>query len=266
MTRILHLSDLHFGRDRAELLEPLVTLETELKPDLVAVSGDFTQRARRREFMTAARFLERLGAPWIAVPGNHDISLTNLPLRLLDPWGRYRGFITPDLSPRIDMGGVTAIGLNTVNPMAHESGRIHGRLLRQIATARQESPERTLVVVMHHPLEHPRGLKKPEVRRAREGMSALGEAGADIVLAGHLHTGRVAPFQAAPGILLVQAGTGLSTRVRGEPNMLNLLEIEPGRVNVRRFEAQDQPRFEETGQSVFTRTPGDPTEAWVQSM
>lgn len=263
MRRILHLSDLHFGRTRPELLEPLLDLARRLAPDLVAVSGDLTQRARRGQFVEAARFLARIEAPWLAVPGNHDISLDNPVVRLLDPWGRYRSLIQDDLSPRWQDEELTVIGLNTVNRYAHQSGRIGRRQLRVIAQAAQDRPQRTLVVVMHHPPEHPADSTKPPMRHAGRGVAALVRAGADIVLSGHLHNARVTPLTAAPGILLVQAGTGLSTRLRSEPNTVNLLEVEPGHVRVDRWAAFDRPAYEVIESARFLRDlerPGSPWE------
>lgn len=262
MRRILHLSDLHFGRTRPDLLEPLLDLARRLAPDLVAVSGDLTQRARRGQFVEAAKFLKRIEAPWLAVPGNHDISLDNVLVRLLDPWGRYRGLIHDDLSPRWEDEALSVVGLNTVNRYAHQTGRIGRRQLRVIAQAAQDTPHKTLVVVMHHPPEHPEGSTKRPMRHAGRGVEALAQAGADIVLSGHLHNAHVAPLTAAPGILLVQAGTGLSTRLRSEPNTVNLLEIEPGHVRVHRWAAFERPAYEVIETARFVRDLGRADSGW----
>ncbi|WP_210528483.1 metallophosphoesterase family protein [Rubellimicrobium arenae] len=262
MRRILHISDLHFGRTRPDLLDPLVALAAETTPDLVAISGDFTQRARRGQFVEAAAFLDRLRSPWLAVPGNHDVSLDNVMIRLLDPWGRYRSLIHHDLSPRHEDEEITVIGLNTVNRYVHQAGRIGRSQLRSIATAFQENPQKTVVVVMHHPPEHPLGSDKRLMRHSAQGVEALRKAGADIVLSGHLHNAHVAPLTAAPGVLLVQAGTGLSTRLRNEPNTLNLLTIEPGHVRIDRYAAFEKPVFEIIETAWFGRDPSDPNAPW----
>jgi 3',5'-cyclic AMP phosphodiesterase CpdA len=238
--RLVHLSDLHFGRTRRELLEPLLELVRSLRPDLVALSGDLTQRARRSQFLEAASFLRRLSAPWLAVPGNHDIPLHNPLVRLLDPWGRWRSLIHREVTPRYEDGAMAVVGLNTVNRYAHQSGRIGRGQLRRIRAIGRDDPGRTLVVVMHHPPEHPQGSDKRLMRHAGRGVAALREAGADIVLSGHLHDSHVAPLTAAPGILLVQAGTGLSTRLRDEPNTLNLLLVGRGEVQVDRYAAEER--------------------------
>src|SRR6266850_3541000 len=99
MRTIIHLSDLHFGRVDRRIVAPLVAAIDELAPDLVAVSGDFTQRARTREFTEARAFLETLRFPRLVVPGNHDVPLYNVARRFLSPLGRYRRFIAEDLQP-----------------------------------------------------------------------------------------------------------------------------------------------------------------------
>lgn len=265
MRRILHVSDLHFGRTRPDLVEPLVQLCADLSPDLVAASGDFTQRARRSQFVDAKAFLDRLSAPWLAVPGNHDISLDNVLVRVLDPWGRYRALIHDDLSPRWEDEELCVIGLNTVNRFAHQAGRIGDAAVAQIGAAYRESPDKTLVVVMHHPLEHPPGSDKAPMRHRLRGVEALGKAGADIVLSGHLHHHHVAPLSTAPGILLVQAGTGLSTRVREEPNTLNFLTISPGQLRIDRYAARGTDSFAVEETAFFARHGAGPEARWERA-
>jgi 3',5'-cyclic AMP phosphodiesterase CpdA len=97
MRTIVHLSDLHFGRVDQQLIEPLIKTISEIKPDLVAVSGDLTQRARSRQFVEARAFLDALPEPQIVVPGNHDIPLHNIFARFLGPLDKYRRYITDDL-------------------------------------------------------------------------------------------------------------------------------------------------------------------------
>ena len=99
MRTVVHLSDLHFGRVDPGMIEPLVTTVKALQPDLVAISGDLTQRAREREFREARTFLARLPSPQIVVPGNHDLPLHNVFKRFVDPLRLYRRCITDNLEP-----------------------------------------------------------------------------------------------------------------------------------------------------------------------
>ncbi|WP_223427880.1 metallophosphoesterase family protein [Tateyamaria pelophila] len=78
MKRLLHVSDLHFGRDRPELLSPLIDKINTLAPDLVAISGDLTQRARAAQFARARELIDRIESLVLVVPGNHDTPLDNL--------------------------------------------------------------------------------------------------------------------------------------------------------------------------------------------
>ncbi len=242
--RILHISDLHFGRDRPELLRPLIDTINGLTPDLVAISGDFTQRARLGQYRAARAFLTKLNAPWLAVPGNHDTPLDNLIVRFLTPWRRYRHYIHPDLEPVWRDAEIVVIGVNTVNRWSWQRGRIGGRTLRRIAAELGEVKTRTRIAMLHHPLEHGPEVDKRLMRGADAALSALERSGVDIVLSGHLHTWHARPFVDRAGVLFVQAGTGLSTRTRGEPNDFNLLTIEDDTVEIAQWTAGD-------GETVF---------------
>lgn len=237
MKRIVHLSDLHFGRDRPELLEPLVGAVNAAAPDLVAISGDLTQRALTREFRAARALLDRLDAPWLSVPGNHDISLHNPLHRLIVPWKRYRAIIAEDLEPVHMDPEMTVLGVNTVNRFAHQSGRFTPGMLERIDTMLGPDPERVRVIVAHHPLEHGAGTAKRPMRGRRAALEGLAEAHVDVVLSGHLHSWMAQPFARQDGrrnFLQVHAGTGLSTRLRGEENDFNQLDLAPGEITVTR--------------------------------
>src|SRR5919112_3894904 len=112
MRRIVHLSDLHFGRVNPALIDPLTKLIHELQPHLVAVSGDLTQRARSYQFQQARAFLDTLPKPQIVVPGNHDIPLHNVFARFLEPLTKYKRYITEDLQPAYANEEVVVIGVN----------------------------------------------------------------------------------------------------------------------------------------------------------
>lgn len=256
--RILHISDLHFGRDRADLLEPLIATANAMAPDLIAISGDFTQRARHRQFAQARAFLDRLEPPVLCVPGNHDTPLENLWVRLATPWARYRRYIDRDTEPERDDGVLSVVGVNTVNPYAWQRGRIGRHAVIRARRAFADEPEgRVKVVVLHHPLEHTPDVDKRLMTGARKALAGLSEAGTDIVLSGHLHNWRAGPFVEAEGVLLVQAGTGLSTRVRGEPNDINLLTVAPGQVTIERLVAREgETAFTHERRATYRKTDG----------
>ncbi len=116
MARLIHLSDLHFGAHDPRLVEAVEQRIHEEKPDLVVVSGDFTQRARTEQFREACEFLERLrdaGHEVLGVPGNHDVPLYDVLRRFLSPLTRYKRFIDDELCPFHEVAGATVLGINT---------------------------------------------------------------------------------------------------------------------------------------------------------
>lgn len=259
MTRVLHLSDLHFGRTDPHLLEPLLNAANALQPALVVISGDLTQRARVAQFAEARAFIDRLAAPVLCVPGNHDTPLDNLFLRFLRPWGRYRRFISADLEPAYRGGGLVVVGVNTVNRFAWQQGRLPSRAIARARVAFAEAQDAARIVVLHHPLELTPGASKPVMRAAPHALDGFAQAGAEIILSGHLHATHIAPFIRAPGLLFVQAGT-LSTRTRGEENSFNCLDLSPGRAEIAAFVLDAQGGFRQSAAAVFTRQGTD----WVR--
>ncbi|SNR43743.1 metallophosphoesterase family protein [Puniceibacterium sediminis] len=259
MTRIVHLSDLHFGRDRPELLDPLIAHVNGLRPDLVLISGDLTQRARNHQFAAARRLMDQLDAQVLAVPGNHDTPLDNLYVRLLRPWVRFRRHIARDLEPCVSGKDFVVVSLNTTDPLAWQRGRLRRSSLRRASAflSGEEDRDKIGIVMMHHPPEHDTNVGKRLMRGADKGLLHLRDCGADIVLCGHLHSWRVAPFRAARSLLLVQAGTGLSTRMRGEPNDLNLLILEDGAVVIEHHVSEgEELAFRCESRSVFRKRDG----------
>lgn len=243
MRRLVHISDLHFGRDRVEVLDPLIAAVNRLDPHLVVISGDLTQRATERQFAAAAGFIARLRGPVLTIPGNHDLPLHNLFLRLFMPWRRYRRWISPDLEPSFADDEMVVMGVNTVNRFAWQQGWFRNRAMRRIVTefAKVED-NRIRVVVVHHPLEQRPEDHKSLMRNASPGIKALSAAGTDVVLSGHLHSWWADPFATVAGrisALQVHAGTSLSNRLRGEINDFNLLEIEAEKITVLRHAFSD---------------------------
>jgi 3',5'-cyclic AMP phosphodiesterase CpdA len=258
MRTIVHLSDLHFGRSRAELVEPLLQAIRAAAPDLVVISGDLTQRARVRQFQEARLFLDRIAAPHLIVPGNHDVPLDNPAVRLLSPWRRYRRWIGPRLEPGFRDEELDVVGVNTVNALDWQRGRITPRTVARLCAAFEAQGERTRIVVAHHPFAHEAEEHKALMRGADKALHGLAACGADIVLCGHLHVGRAEPSVVEVGraraMLLVQAGTGLSTRLRGAANDFNLLGIRPGHVVIERMQVDARSlAFALAGTTTFRR-------------
>jgi 3',5'-cyclic AMP phosphodiesterase CpdA len=261
---IVHLSDLHFGRSDPQLVEPLISAINELDPNLVAVSGDLTQRARSQQFQEARAFLDNLPQPKIVVPGNHDIPLYNVYNRFLRPLGKYRRYITDDLLPLYNDGEMIVIGVSTARSLVVKGGRINQEQLAHVKERFCELPDEVVkVLVTHHPFDLPSGHDDGDlVGRAKMAMAGLAECGADLFLAGHLHvshTGNTAQRYKIEGhsALIVQAGTAISTRGRGETNSFNVIRLQHPTISVDRwswnlakglFQSANEERFRQTDQ------------------
>ncbi len=242
MKTIAHLSDIHFGAIDAAIIEPLVKILSELSPDLIAVSGDLTQRARTAQFVAARAFLDRLPQPQIVVPGNHDVPLYNIFRRFARPLDKYRRYITDDLQPFYADDEIAVAGINTARSLTIKGGRINEE---QIATLRDKlcglGENIAKIVVTHHPFDLPAGhLDSDIVGRAPLAMQTLAECGVDVFLAGHMHimhTGHTAERYKVAGhsALVIQAGTATSTRHRGEENSFNVIRIVGVKISTERF-------------------------------
>jgi 3',5'-cyclic AMP phosphodiesterase CpdA len=252
--RIAHLSDLHFGHHDEGIAGGLAADIASQRPGLIVVSGDFTQDGTEDEFEAARAFLDTLPAPLFAVPGNHDIPAANLFRRFLDPYGLYRRHIADDLEPFLQMGGVAFAGIKTSRRMQMNLNWSHGAISReQLADLGERfemaHPDAVRVVVAHHPLLQPeQTTSKPMrlVRRADLALQTFAALGVRLVLSGHFHLSYVrkhqgtanegvpsGPRQAAAAPLLVaQASSTTSTRLRGEANAYNLIDIADHRLTI----------------------------------
>jgi 3',5'-cyclic AMP phosphodiesterase CpdA len=264
MRTIAHLSDLHFGRVDPALVAPLVASITEAAPDVIAVSGDLTQRARGGQFQEAREFLDSLpNVPQIVVPGNHDVPLWNAFKRFVQPLDNFRRYITDDLSPFYSDAEIAVVGVNTARSLTVKYGRINEQQVARVRELLCELGEGvTKIVVTHHPFDLPEGHDEAElVGRARMAMETLAACGADVLLAGHLHVGHTGQTAkryeiANHSALVVQAGTATSTRVRGEMNSFNLLRVKRPHVNVVRYSFNsDKNSFAPASSEHFQHTP-----------
>ena len=168
--RIAHLSDLHFGHHAELVAGSLAADIASQHPDLIVVSGDFTQIGTRAEFALARAFLDTLTAPVFAVPGNHDVPAVNVLKRLFDPYRDYRRYIAADLEPFIEMDGVAIAGIRTVRRMRPgldwAQGLISRRQLAGLdARFARAAPDALRIIVAHHPLLMPEGPMQKPMRR-----------------------------------------------------------------------------------------------------
>jgi 3',5'-cyclic AMP phosphodiesterase CpdA len=242
-TRLLHLSDLHFGRgDKPESIEALGRLVEETAPQLVIASGDLTHRGRRDQHEHAAAFLRGLELPLLAIPGNHDIPYT-FPHRFTSPWREFER-LWGTTEPVHQADGLVVVGLNSVRPWRHQSGRLRDEQVRRAARELAQAPEGTyrIVALHHHLLGAPWRSRKKPVARRNHVLAALVEAGADLILAGHIHQSTIAERRefelATPGgehavVVSIAPGFGQPRpHRRGEARGLHVYELEQAQLRV----------------------------------
>lgn len=230
MTRLAQISDLHFGAESPGLADALAETLNRLAPDAVIASGDFTQYGRRREFAAARAFFDRLDAPVVAAPGNHDTPYLNLAARAARPWGRFDKLLGDGVVPRWRSPNAAVETLQTARGLQARLdwslGRANPAHVQTVGEA-LAGFDGLKVVAAHHPLDAPGGLKgRAKTRGGREAARRLAACGVDLVVTGHLHQVFALPHRRPDGgaCWFVGAGTALSHRTRGEPPSFNLFE------------------------------------------
>lgn len=233
MSVLIQISDTHFGTERAPVVEALLRFIHGAAPSLVVLSGDITQRARRSQFDAARAFADRLGpVPLLAIAGNHDLPLMNLPMRLLDPYRGFKRAFGPVLEPVHRSVDWLVVGVKTTRRWRHENGEVSKAQVERVAAQlARAAPEQMRLVVVHQPVAVPTEVDVQNLLRGHEGaVQRWVEAGADAILGGHIHLPYVLPLPSASGTAAprrawcVQAGTAVSARVRHEAgNSVNLL-------------------------------------------
>jgi 3',5'-cyclic AMP phosphodiesterase CpdA len=232
VTRLFHVSDLHFGREDKEAVAWfLQTVRTEM-PDAVICTGDLTMRARSHEFEAAARYLEQIPVPLTIEPGNHDLPYFNPWDRLFRPYRRF-GRVERMIERPLDLQHVTVVPLKTTARFQWRHNWSWGvvsrsSLARAVEMVRAAAPGHLVIVACHHPLVDKEGLdSQGRTMRGREALQELADAGAHATLSGHVHD----PFDiehliAGRTIRTIGAGT-LSERTRATPPSFNELRIGP---------------------------------------
>ncbi|HEX5436052.1 MAG TPA: metallophosphoesterase [Gemmatimonadaceae bacterium] len=267
MTSVLHLSDLHFGTPAVpEQVEAIEVIIQEEQFDVVAISGDLSQRSRAGEFLRARAFIRdaKRVSQTIVVPGNHDVKWWRSPLgvgnsRVL--YENYRAYISPELQPVLRVPGATFVGLNTAHGVTrhtltwdpHDIGVIGDLRRRQIAHAREvfdaAPPSDVRVVVMHHNPMKGEISGRHGLVNTRRVLGAFADLGVDLVLCGHDHQEAIHYVEhTRRGTVISTAGT-LSSRSRGgRPSSLNVIAVTEGTIEI-------ATRIWTPGQHTFVRGP-----------
>ena len=243
--RLLHVSDLHAGtHEDREVERALARLVERLDPQLVVASGDLAHRGRLEQLERAADLLRSLGPPVLAVPGNHDLPYT--PARFVRPWTAFER-VWETTEPTASAPGLHVVGLNSARPFRHQGGALSRAQLKRAAErlAAAETGALRVAVLHHHLIGAPwRAARKRPVSRRNHVLRALLDAGADLILAGHIHQGAVSERhdfevvgdEAHTAVVAVAPGLGQPRPRRlGEARGLHLHEADAEAIVVRTF-------------------------------
>jgi 3',5'-cyclic AMP phosphodiesterase CpdA len=271
MLTLVHGSDLHFGPPHdPEVAEGFLHATETLEPDLIVLSGDFTQRAKISEYEEAKRYIDLLpGVPKVLTPGNHDVPLYRVFERLLTPHRNYRRYVQENLDTVTQISGLTVVALDSTAPW---SAIVNGRITRrQMDFARQafwEAPvgDLKIAVTHHHLAPAPDYERDHPLPRAKAILGQFHGMGVELVLGGHLHRSYIAnSLDVCPGLsderglVLVQCGTTTSRRGRARERARNSFNVV--RVHRTRFEVthclylRDRRRFSPVSVHTFPRAP-----------
>jgi 3',5'-cyclic AMP phosphodiesterase CpdA len=260
--RLLHLSDPHFGTEVPPVVEAVVQLAQALAPDVLVLSGDVTQRARRAQFAAAQQFVERLPAPHrIVIAGNHDVPLYDVPTRALSPYRHFQRHFGDELEPALERDDLKLLAVRTTRRWRHKHGEVDAAQIERVAgELRSARPEQLRIVVVHQPMHVPRPEDEHNLlRNAEAAARAWSRAGADLVLGGHIHLPFLLPMSEryaglSRELWAVNAGTAVSQRIRHEaPNSLNVIEYEQGAAGcrVQRWDCHPPKPFERVAEQVI---------------
>jgi 3',5'-cyclic AMP phosphodiesterase CpdA len=243
--RLLHVSDLHAGtHEEREVEQALARLVERLAPQLVVASGDLAHRGRLEQLERAADLLRSLGPPVLAVPGNHDLPYT--PARFVRPWTAFER-VWETTEPTTSAPGLHVVGLNSARPFRHQGGALSRAQLERAAErlAAAEAGALRVAVLHHHLIGAPwRAARKRPVSRRNHVLRALLDAGADLILAGHIHQAAVSERhdfevvgdEAHTAVVAVAPGLGQPRPRRlGEARGLHLHEADAEAIVVRTF-------------------------------
>jgi 3',5'-cyclic AMP phosphodiesterase CpdA len=261
MRRIAHLSDLHFGTETPHVLDELAESVREFAPHLLVVTGDLTQRARKRQFEAARRFLDSLAFPQLIIPGNHDIAPLYMPIqRVLSPYARYHRYIHHELDGAFYDEELLVLAFSSVQPFRVKEGTVSRRQLEWIAEYSQRFPTQLRMLAAHHPLVQAETERPTRpLRRHSALMNVLDQADIAVCLSGHLHKSfsglAVSPLDDAGSVLAVHASTATSTRLRGHANAYNRLTLDGSILRIDAV-AYDGQAFRALATSAYERKAG----------
>ena len=237
MALLLQISDTHFGTEQPPVVAALEHLIEHACPDLLVISGDITQRARRSQFARARAFVDRLSVRnVVAIPGNHDIPMFNVLLRAFAPYSNYRRAFGDELEPEWRSDDMCVLCVNTTRAYRRKDGEVSEEQIARVSADLRNADSRQLrVVIIHQPVHVIRDKDETNLLHGYEGaVREWSSAGADLIMGGHIHLPYVRELgerlQDLPRrVWAVQAGTAVSSRIRRKaPNSVNLVRYQAG--------------------------------------
>lgn len=234
---IVHISDPHFGTEDSATAAKLIKSIDDIRPDVVVVSGDLTQRALNKQYKKAKSFLDNIPFPKLVIPGNHDIPLYNLFRRFTKPFAKYHRFISDEEYPEYQSDKIALIGVNSCTPFRSQSGRVKDEYIEHLKIYFAEIDKHKIKgVVVHHNIIPFEGLKGSSVLvNAEKFLSEMNKCGVDLIFAGHLHKSLAMTYNETGiknNLLMLQAGTCMSHRIRKEKNTFLIIKTGPDKIDV----------------------------------
>jgi 3',5'-cyclic AMP phosphodiesterase CpdA len=280
VTKVAHVSDLHFGRPASsERLDSLRELIAEIEPDAVAISGDLTQRCTRKEFAQAREYLDKIRevAPYVVIPGNHDIRWLGSVARNMGglfrqqahnfKYSRYTKYISEDLSPSLEVEGAVIAGLNTAHGITRGSitkrfrdlgviGYVkHADIERVREAFENASPHAARIVMIHHNPIRGELTGRHGLANTEQALHAFASLGTELILCGHDHLQALHTVErGVPGLVISTAGT-ISNRIRpGRASSFNLVNIDERNLRITTYAWQNPEGFIPSDERLFPRT------------
>lgn len=240
MTRLLHLSDPHFGAVDTAAAEAFLSHARSHSHDFTVLSGDLTMRARRTELEAAYNFVSTIPRPRLVIPGNHDIPAANQPFdRFFRPFRRYSRWFGADLEPVHRGDDFHLVSLNSTRAFGFHKDWSEGilsaeQLDRCVSRFQEDDAPRFRILTLHHPLLAPPGYARAVVKPLPDLLRTLGEARVDLVLCGHFHRSQLATAGLLEGwkCVVSQAPTVCSTRLQGEPQGFHEIRFSEGSLEI----------------------------------
>ncbi|MBA2653147.1 MAG: metallophosphoesterase [Tatlockia sp.] len=225
--RIIQISDLHFGMHNPTIIDAFLKDIEVLKPELVLISGDLTQRAKEQQYKLLLDFLKKLSIPFLAVPGNHDIPLFNPISRLFQPFKHYKKYISSELESHFRNEEVNILGVNSVDQYKIKDGKLSENTLNRIKSHFSATSEQINILFFHHNLNYFSGMHHP-LNNAEEFIDYLKDSPIHIVCTGHLHYANVKIIKKnnAQQLALLHAGSLCCLRSKDGMNSFYMIDID----------------------------------------